>query len=56
MSFFTSHRRLWIKLTGEGRSGARVLVAGSAHKGGVGFESRIDRIITLLTEGAEGGI
>ncbi len=53
MAFFTSHRRLWIKLTGVGSSGARVLVAGCAHKGREGFESRIDRMITLLAEGGK---
>jgi cytochrome c biogenesis protein len=52
-AFFTSHRRLWVMVTDGGKSGARVLVAGTAHKGREGFERSIDRMITLLTEGGK---
>ena len=50
MAFFTSHRRIWIRLSDEGSSGNKVTVAASAHKGREGFEQNIDRMITLLTE------
>ncbi len=50
MAFFTSHRRIWVRLRDEGRSGTKVTVAASAHKGREGFEQNIDRMITLLTE------
>lgn len=54
MAFFTSHRRVWIKLTRDGgKSGLRVRMAASAHKGREGMERNIDRMITLLTEGGE---
>ncbi len=55
MAFFTSHRRVWVRLRDEGRSGTKVTVAASAHKGREGFEQKIDSMITLLTEGGING-
>jgi len=55
MAFFTSHRRVWVRLRDEGRSGTKVSVAASAHKGREGFEQNIDKMITLLTEGGING-
>ncbi len=53
MAFFTSHRRVWIRLTESGKAGSRVTVAASAHKGREGFEQNIDKMITLLTGGGK---
>lgn len=51
-AFFISHRRIWIKVSG-GKGSARVTLAASAHKGKEGFERRIEKAITLLTEGGK---
>ncbi len=52
MAFFTGHRRIWIKVAGE-KGAAKVTVAANAHKGREAFERKIDRSISLLTEGGK---
>jgi cytochrome c biogenesis protein len=54
IAFFMSHRKIWIKLVEE-KNGTRVIVGASANKSRQAFESKIDRMIGLLSKDKEGG-
>ncbi len=53
MTFFTSHRRIWIKIYEHGE-GTNIIIAGKANKNPVGMERELDRIIKQLTIKLEG--
>ncbi len=53
MAFFTSHRRLWVRLVDE-KSGTRVIIVATANKNRHAYERRIDRMVNYLTK-TEGG-
>lgn len=52
IAFFTSHRRVWVKLSGSGGS-TTVTLAASAHKNREAFERKIERTMSLLREGGK---
>jgi cytochrome c biogenesis protein len=52
MTFFMSHRRVWVRMAPEAK-GTRVTLAGTAHKAREGFERRMEHAINLLTEGGK---
>jgi len=52
IAFFTSHRRVWVKLSGSGGS-TTVMLAASAHKNREAFERKIDKTMSLLREGGK---
>ncbi|MCI0468820.1 MAG: cytochrome c biogenesis protein ResB, partial [Nitrospirae bacterium] len=43
MAFFMSHQKLWIRLS-EREKPVKVLIAGSANKGGEGLKRKIERL------------
>jgi len=47
VAFFTSHRRIWIRVAGE-KGGARVSVAGTSSKNPVGLEREIGHLTLKL--------
>lgn len=52
MTFFMSHRRLWIKLVPE-KNTTKVLIGGSANKTRQSFEQKINKMASLLGEGGK---
>ncbi len=54
IAFFTSHRRLWVRIT-EDKNNTRVLVGATSNKNRSAFERKIDRIISLMQKKPEGG-
>jgi len=49
MAFFTSHRRVWARVTPE-PGGAKVLFAGNASRNRVSFEQRFEELCGLAKE------
>ncbi len=49
MTFFVSHRRVWLRLTPEGEK-TLVTLAGSSHRNQVGFEKEFDKIERALKD------
>jgi cytochrome c biogenesis protein len=49
IAFFTSHRRIWVKLVGD-RNTTRVIVGASVNKNRASFERKIDRMISVLNK------
>lgn len=47
ITFFTSHRRVWVKIQEDGK-GARITVAGRANKNPVGMENDLDRLTNQI--------
>ena len=54
ITFFMSHRRIWVKVVEE-KGGARVVLGASANKNRQAFERRIDNAISSFTNVKEGG-
>lgn len=54
ITFFMSHRRVWIHITDDGRE-SRVLIAASANKNRASFERRIEKLVGVLSTGSKGG-
>lgn len=54
ITFFMSHRRIWVKVIEE-KGGARVVLGASANKNRQAFERRIDNAISSFTNVKEGG-
>ncbi len=54
IAFFTSHRRLWVRIT-EDKNNTRVLVGATSNKNRPAFERKIDKIISLMQKKLEGG-
>lgn len=52
ITFFISHRRLWIKLI-EDKNNTRVLIGGITNKNRYAFEKKIDKIVSAISK--EGG-
>jgi cytochrome c biogenesis protein len=49
MTFFMSHRRIWVRMT-EKKGGALVEMAGSSHRNRAEFEKQLDRVSRSLRE------
>jgi cytochrome c biogenesis protein len=54
MSFFMSHRRIWISVSDD-KGGSKIIVGASAHRNRAAFEQKIDRLVTILSAGTKGG-
>lgn len=54
MAFFMSHRRIWVRLVEE-RNSTRVIVGASANKNKQAFETKVNKLISLLTQDKQGG-
>jgi cytochrome c biogenesis protein len=50
ISFFMSHRRIWVYITPRGKSGAQILVGGGSNKNKPGFAKRFEDLITALEQ------
>ncbi len=51
IAFFSSHRRLWVRLVGE-RNGTRVVVGATTNKNRAAFERKIDKVFSQKGGGA----
>jgi cytochrome c biogenesis protein len=49
MTFFMSHRRIWVRLT-EKEGGTLVAIAGSSDRDRTGFEEEFEKIAQALRE------
>ena len=54
MTFFLSHRRIWVRMTEKGE-GMRVEMAGSSHRNRIEFEKEMERIEKVSTGSSETG-
>ena len=54
MTFFMSHKRVWINISEE-KSGLKVLVGASANKNKAAFEAKIEKLVGMLNAGQKGG-
>ncbi len=50
ISFFMSHRRLWVHITPRGKSEAQILVSGGSNKNNPGFARRFEELIVALEQ------
>jgi cytochrome c biogenesis protein len=48
VTFFCSHRRVWLQIIDEGEDGSRILVAGSSTKNPVGLQRELDTLVADL--------
>ncbi|GAB4489300.1 MAG: cytochrome c biogenesis protein ResB [Thermodesulfovibrionales bacterium] len=54
ITFFMSHRRIWVNVA-DGKGGAKVLIGASANRNRASFERRIEKMISMLSAGHQGG-
>ncbi len=54
MSFFMSHRRIWVAVS-EDKSGSKITVGASAHRNRATFENKVDKLVSILSGGPKGG-
>jgi cytochrome c biogenesis protein len=54
ITFFMSHRRVWIHVADE-KGNTKITVAASAHRNRAAFERRIEKVADLLQPGHKGG-
>ena len=54
ITFFMSHRRLWVSLA-EGKGTARILIGASANRNRASYEKDIEKLAGLLGEARKGG-
>lgn len=54
VAFFMSHKKIWVKIA-EDKNNTRVTVAFTANKNRTALESKIDKMIALLSKSEEGG-
>jgi len=54
ITFFMSHRRLWIRLIEE-KNRTHVIIGASANKNKVAFAGKIDKLVNSLSKVTEGG-
>jgi cytochrome c biogenesis protein len=54
MTFFMSHRRVWVALTEE-KGSVKVLIGASANKNRASLERKIEKIATAISAGHKGG-
>ncbi len=54
VAFFMSHKKIWVKIAEE-KNNTRVTVAFTANKNRPALESKIDKMIALLSKSEEGG-
>jgi cytochrome c biogenesis protein len=49
LTFFLSHRRLWVRLSNQGKD-TLLEFAGSSHRNRIGFEQEFERMFQALRE------
>jgi cytochrome c biogenesis protein len=49
LTFFLSHRRLWVRLSGKGKE-TLLEIAGSSHRNRIGFEQEFEKMVHSLKE------
>ncbi|MBA4372426.1 MAG: hypothetical protein C0402_06145 [Thermodesulfovibrio sp.] len=54
MSFFMSHRRIWVSVS-EDKGGSKIIVGASAHRNRASFEHKVDKLVAILSAGPKGG-
>ena len=54
VSFFMSHRRIWVHIAPHGKSGAQILVGGGSNKNKPGFARRFEDLVNLLQQEQDG--
>lgn len=52
VSFFMSHRRIWVYLTPHGKAGTRILLCGASNKNKPGFTRRFEDLVVKLEQDA----
>jgi len=52
ISFFMSHRRIWVYIAPRSKSGAQILVSGSSNKNKPGFAKRFEDLIVAIEQDA----
>jgi cytochrome c biogenesis protein len=50
ISFFMSHRQIWVHIAPNGQSGARILVSGSSNKNKPSFTRRFEDLIDVIRQ------
>jgi len=54
MTFFMSHRRIWVSLTEE-KSGVKVIVGASANRNRTTLERKVEKLVNMLGTEQKGG-
>ena len=54
MTFFMSHRRIWVSISEE-KGSAKVVIGASANRNKAAFEQKIDKLIGMINAGHKGG-
>ncbi len=54
MTFFMSHKRIWVNLSEE-KGSVKVLIGASANKNRAAFEGKIEKLVGMLNAGQKGG-
>ena len=54
MTFFMSHKRLWVNVVEE-KGAAKISIGASANRNRAAFERDIEKLAGLLGEGRKGG-
>jgi cytochrome c biogenesis protein len=54
ITFFMSHRRIWVSISEE-KGGAKVVIGASANRNKAAFEQKIDKLIGIMNAGQKGG-
>lgn len=51
VTFFASHRRIWVRVSSQKKGSLKVSIAGKSNKNPVGMERELDRITKKIQEG-----
>ena len=54
MTFFMSHRRVWVAMTDD-KGGVKILIGASAHRNRASMERKIEKLVGLINAGPKGG-
>jgi cytochrome c biogenesis protein len=54
MTFFMSHKRIWVNISEE-KGGAKVLIGASANRNRAAFDQKIEKFVGILNAGQKGG-
>lgn len=55
MTFFMSHRRIWVSISEE-KGSAKIVIGASANRNKAAFEQKIDKLIGMMNASQKGGI
>jgi cytochrome c biogenesis protein len=53
VTFFMSHRRVWVNISEE-KGAARITIGASAHRNRAAFERKIEKLVSILQAGQKG--